>query len=882
MDKITGNFTGSNSFPLDCETLEALQQNIAIVSMLGNMGGDKKILVGCELNADGSERGEGYVFLKSEACPTGEVLRWIGGAIAGGMHIETENVDVSAYGNVYKNAYTRRRLAPGTGEETYYWDEFSHPAIANTCKGYFFSYAALRLAYPNPEQGWWALVGDTLPAEIYRVNDAEIGWEATGVMSGELNVDLHEYLTKQTAEAEYVRKDVVDKIVAESMSGTFSELETKRYMWAVIDNEGKTLLGIDVEGNVEFGADIPKQIKQRLRMAINPIKRELAELTKRVVLNTAEITDLRRVVTNGSDNHYVWALVDSEGRGLIAVTNNGDVEFGAGVPESIRRHVASRLSPIKEAVNTLSTIVEELKTDITEITETINSEDVPGSVFTIFDRDKKPLFHIDSNGVAHPVALALPDTTKQSIKQMMTQSGVDLSAQARIELPMPTALCRVDLLCPFPLNDSYFRKNKLRCRARFTGMGYSFEKEIELEWQGSSSLNFPLKNLAITWLNDDGEDCDVRFGTMIATSDYHLKANFIDATHSRNVCSCRLYEQMQQTRSYPKRPWQETVAMDASDTRLLFDNGAMGHIDGFPVEVYHNGEYWGLFTMNLKKDRKNFRMDKKSQKEIILELGGGRNSNNTWDNFSWADYEIRNPKVKNASGGDYVEGDTPEACEMKQNVEEWFAWLKTVSDEDFKAEAQERMFIPQMIDYMLLMTIINNGDCWTRNGLFCSWDGYKFGLMPYDLDGVFGLNGYGLKSDNATAVWLMSNWENGTTTSGCDLVYGRIYRQFKDEFLARYAELRHKGIFTVDNITGLFEEFGRQVGADAYERHFNAWVYEDGTCMIPSHRPEGSVIPEEYKNNFCVDGGWFTSVAQINEWLKVRFNALDKVFGYNQ
>ena len=85
----------------------------------------------------------------------------------------------------------------------------------------------------------------------------------------------------------------------------------------------------------------------------------------------------------------------------------------------------------------------------------------------------------------------------------------------------------------------------------------------------------------------------------------------------------------------------------------------------------------------------------------------------------------------------------------------------------------------------------------------------------------------------------------------------------------------------MENITELFADFGRQIGAEAYERLFNAWVYDDGTCMIPSHRPEDSVIPNEYKNNFNKDGGWFTSVTQINEWLKVRFNALDKVFGYN-
>ena len=39
----------NKNFPVDCETFASLQDNIAIVQALGNIVGDKAVLLGCEL-----------------------------------------------------------------------------------------------------------------------------------------------------------------------------------------------------------------------------------------------------------------------------------------------------------------------------------------------------------------------------------------------------------------------------------------------------------------------------------------------------------------------------------------------------------------------------------------------------------------------------------------------------------------------------------------------------------------------------------------------------------------------------------------------------------------------------------------------------------------
>lgn len=57
--------------------------------------------------------------------------------------------------------------------------------IKGPCKGLYASLDTLKAAYPRPMPGWYALVGDTLPAAVYRTEGDE--WVATGEQGGEVN-----------------------------------------------------------------------------------------------------------------------------------------------------------------------------------------------------------------------------------------------------------------------------------------------------------------------------------------------------------------------------------------------------------------------------------------------------------------------------------------------------------------------------------------------------------------------------------------------------------------------------------------------------------------------------------------------------------------------
>lgn len=127
--EVKGNFLTQpeKNFPLDCETLNNLQQSILAIELFGNLLGDKLILAGCTKKTDGTYA-EGYVFIKSPTYPNGEVIPFKGGDTSRGVKIVSEDISVTTSTTVFVSAYTSRYLAPATGDEDtiYMWNELAN------------------------------------------------------------------------------------------------------------------------------------------------------------------------------------------------------------------------------------------------------------------------------------------------------------------------------------------------------------------------------------------------------------------------------------------------------------------------------------------------------------------------------------------------------------------------------------------------------------------------------------------------------------------------------------------------------------------------------------------------------------------------------------
>lgn len=124
-----GNYLSmdNQAFPIDCETLAALQNNTKKLAALGWIAGcSKLILTGC--NIAGRERKEGYVFVVSSDNPlTGEVLYYKGGSSSEDKcHISEKTVNVTADGTDFPKAYSIRMLEDGVAGEPMNWADFGN------------------------------------------------------------------------------------------------------------------------------------------------------------------------------------------------------------------------------------------------------------------------------------------------------------------------------------------------------------------------------------------------------------------------------------------------------------------------------------------------------------------------------------------------------------------------------------------------------------------------------------------------------------------------------------------------------------------------------------------------------------------------------------
>lgn len=119
-ETILGNYLNFPRFPLDCESMDYIQENIKHLAIIAQIAGcDKLIIKGCT----GSPRSAGYVYVRTGNDLVGEILYYPGGT---GVRcsIKTDNINASANGETFSAAYTMRKLVSGT-TGTWSWSEFS-------------------------------------------------------------------------------------------------------------------------------------------------------------------------------------------------------------------------------------------------------------------------------------------------------------------------------------------------------------------------------------------------------------------------------------------------------------------------------------------------------------------------------------------------------------------------------------------------------------------------------------------------------------------------------------------------------------------------------------------------------------------------------------
>lgn len=319
----------------------------------------------------------------------------------------------------------------------------------------------------------------------------------------------------------------------------------------------------------------------------------------------------------------------------------------------------------------------------------------------------------------------------------------------------------------------------------------SFDGYVEIKWQGTSSLAYPKKNFTIKMYSDEAHSTKLKknFCGWGEQNKFCLKANYVDATHARNIISARL--------------WGDVVASRADYETLpieLKTSPNNGAIDGFPFKLYMNGVYQGIYTWNIPKDAWMWNMDEDNPKHVLLCAETNADGEHTC-NFSalWTGVD---------GDGWSVEVGTHDPS-VTSSLNKLIMSVAYETDDIFKTTINEELDIQSAIDYYIHQLVIYGRDNMAKNMLLATYDLTKWYIGAYDMDSTYGMEWDGSK------IYPADTPIEGGFCANNSLLWARMCTLFADEISTRYSELR-KSVYTVPNMVTMFERFMDSIGKDLY------------------------------------------------------------------
>lgn len=361
---------------------------------------------------------------------------------------------------------------------------------------------------------------------------------------------------------------------------------------------------------------------------------DYADVKEELNLQSEKLDELSRKFPDTEEDGFY--LVDKNGN-VIACINPANEFDVAKLSEHIIRLIAEFLG-IEDINAKLQNLAENSGVVSSVLEDGVYVTDKNGNIITRLD------------------ILDTADVSEHFVKLLNSKglkggsNGKDWSEADAIELPKPISMAYVNITTP-RIPTSVNKDDNLDAILEYwDNCGNYFKKDITaFNIQGRSSVNFPKHNFSF----DVKDGTKIRFGNWVAQDSFHLKANYIDAFRGgRNIVSYNIQQQISELNEWAdRRPWRKIVKNNVSlyngTGKQVADlaTNARGIPDGFPIRLSINGEFYGLYTWNLKKHRDNMAMDKATAEHIQID---GENLANSLFNGSaniiWSDFEIRNPK----------------------------------------------------------------------------------------------------------------------------------------------------------------------------------------------------------------------------------------------
>lgn len=663
------------------------------------------------------------------------------------------------------------------------------------------------------------------------------------------------------------------KILGEmKVSGvSYKVIENTEFVYTKTDSEDKILWAIRTDGSIYYGAGVPQQV-------IDYIEEKLADLSldeyEDIVdfLNGLEDGDktLQQLLNEKVDKVEGKSLIDAEYASsqsaienpeYIEVTTDSEDKILAGrTPDGAAFEKVGFATP---KVSIAGHIIE-------------NIEDLEGKREITLDSEERIISYRKADGTlvenveletpkVYTNSLELTEQGMSDFQQALKDSGFqpgggsDWSDREVIELPEPEHYALLDIaVSSLPLNDGQVSEGYI---TYYDGLGNYFKIECSLEPQGQSSRIFARTGGKGNYTLDLPKD--IKFGSWVPQDSFHLKGAAKDVTKCYLPTSYKwAYKVMNYLNAKPNRVLSNdgdiTYTNATGDRFTDWGDSARCISDGFPVEVYLNGEYWGLYNWQLKKNRKNYSMDKKDYTSFFLDADKMMSNDYThgiWNDGPdavdpdgtypkwWNGFDIKGPNKLLCMDGSIFDGDHPKelidetspywaSADKKQRegsattkalirgFQTKYLEVKTLIDnndiEGAKAKFNENFDYNACMLVYIFNSLMRNGDSVKKNTLWGTYKEGKIVPMLWDLDGVYGEGWIG-NSASAPSTGIFNAYNNAQWPLKL------LWDLYETEIKNTYCDLREQGIISIETWREIVFGWINRVGIEAYNRDIKKW-----------------------------------------------------------
>lgn len=328
------------------------------------------------------------------------------------------------------------------------------------------------------------------------------------------------------------------------------------------------------------------------------------------------------------------------------------------------------------------------------------------------------------------------------------------------------------------------KKNEVDLTAEFFAGDTNFTAFATAKHQGHSTLAFDKKNYTVKFYSDADrtEKMKLTLSHWNPENKYILKANYQDPSQSRNLVSADL--------------WAEITASRTGLAEELKTLSNFGAVDGFPVALYLNHEFSGLYTMNLHKDDDLFGMKDSEDHAIVIV-----NHTDEDEAFFRADAAFTED-----SPWEIEYCGTEDDTWVRERLNGLIDFVQTADDQTFREQIGSYLDVESALDYLIAMYSLGLQEHGAKDLILVTYGQDEPWICSmYDMEEAFDTEGPYPEKDNG-------QWDSGTGS----LLWDRILNLYYDEICSRYAQLR-QDVLAPEQLTRRLEQYVQSIPWNLYE-----------------------------------------------------------------